>query len=218
MTLPEVVSQKEWLAVRKSLLIKEQEHADAGEALAAQRRELPGFLVDKDYRFETADGQKLSLLDLFGGRKQLIIFHMMLPEHTGGMVCLGCSFWIDNIPHLAHLHARDTSLVVDWSAPLADILPHKERMGWTVPIVSSFGSGFYEDFSLPLDGDEPQTPGISAYIRKGDKVYCTYATRERGSEQVNNTYHYLDMTALGRQESGLDFQWEWLRYHDEYDS
>ncbi len=112
MTLPDVVSQQEWLAARDVLLTKEKEHTRARDALNAQRRELPMFLVDKDYRFETADGQVLGLPELFEGRRQLIVFHMMPPAITGGQICRGCSFWVDNIPQLAHLHARDTSLVL----------------------------------------------------------------------------------------------------------
>lgn len=219
MTLPEVVSRTEWLAARRVFLAKEKAHTRARDALSAERRELPSFLVDKDYLFETADGQKLSLPELFEGRTQMVMFHMMPPASSGGIICTGCSFWIDSMPHhLGHLHARDTSLVVDWPEAMADILPHKERMGWTVPLVSSFGTDFYSDFSFPLDSDEPQMPGISAFIREGDKVYCTYTTRLRGSEWVNTTYHYLDLTALGRQESEYDFAMEWLRYHDEYES
>jgi len=219
MSLPEVVSRKEWLAKRVDFLAEEKAHTRARDALNAKRRELPMFLIDKDYSFETPDGNKVSLLDLFEGRRQLIVFHFMLPADSGGMLCLGCSFWIDNVPHhLEHMHARDTSLVVDWAEPLADILPHKERMGWEVPFVSSSGTDFYRDFSFPINSDETQTPGITAFLREGDKIYCTYATRDRGGDLVNNTYNYLDLTALGRQESELDFKWEWLRYHDEYDN
>lgn len=218
MTMPEVVSRTDWLAARRVLLAKEKDHTRAQDALSAERRELPRLLVDKDYQFETTDGQKLSLPELFDGRKQLVIFHMMPPHTSGGIVCTGCSFWIDNMPQLGHLHARDTSLVVDWPEPIAEIIPHKDRMGWTVPVVSSSGTDFYSDFSFPLDSDEPQMPGISAFLREGDTVYCTYTTRLRGSEWVNTTYHYLDLTALGRQESEYDFPMEWLRYHDEYEN
>ncbi|GAA3462102.1 DUF899 domain-containing protein [Saccharothrix longispora] len=217
MTLPRVVSREEWLAERLPFLAKEKEHSRARDVLHAQRQALPMFPVDNKYEFDTPDGKR-SLLDLFEGRRQLIIYHFMLPADSGGMLCLGCSFWVDNMPHhLEHLHARDTSLVVDSPLPLGEFLPHKERLGWSVPVTSSFGTDFYDDFRIPLMPGVAAIPGITVFLRDGDEIYCTYATAFRGTDLVNNTYNYLDLTFLGRQEADLDFKWSWLHYHDDYD-
>ncbi|WP_367318537.1 DUF899 domain-containing protein [Streptomyces sp. HUAS ZL42] len=219
MALPKVVSRDEWFAARLPLLAKEKEHSRVRDALHAERQSLPMFLVDKDYGFDTPDGKR-SLLELFDSRRQLIIYHFMLPSDTGGSFCVGCSFWVDNMPHhLEHLHARDTSLAVDCPVPLADFVAHKERMGWTVPVVSSFGSSFYDDFNFELVPGATKIPGISVFLRgDDDEVYCTYSTAFRGTDLVNNTYNYLDLTFLGRQEADLPFKWAWLRYHDQYEN
>jgi predicted dithiol-disulfide oxidoreductase (DUF899 family) len=217
MNLPKIVSRDEWVAERLALLAKEKAHSKARDVLHSQRQALPRFLVEKEYHFDTEDG-KLSLLELFESRRQLIVYHFMVPEETGGMFCPGCSFWMDSLPHPAHINARDTSLVVDCRAPIADFLAHKERMGWNGTFVSSFGTDFYADFYFPLDKDEEQQPGVSVFLREDDKVYYTYSTHDRGTDLINNTYNYLDLTALGRQEKELPFKWAWLRYHDGYDS
>src|ERR687893_1009856 len=145
--LPLVVSQAEWLAARKELLAKEKEATRARDALAAERRRLPMVPIEKDYVFEGPEG-KATLLDLFDGRRQLIVYHFMFAPGVEGWPeagCPGCSLFVDNIGHLAHLHARDTSLVLESRAPLANIEPYKERMGWTVPWFSSHGSDFNVD-------------------------------------------------------------------------
>jgi predicted dithiol-disulfide oxidoreductase (DUF899 family) len=218
MTLPKVVSREEWMAARMPLLAKEKEHSKARDVLHAQRRELPMFPIDNEYNFDTPDGKR-TLLELFDGRRQLIVYHFMYPADSGGILCPGCSFWIDNMPHhLEHLHARDTSLLVICPVPLAEFLPHKERMGWAVPVASAFDNDFYDDFRFELMPGATTIPGISVFVRgDDDKVYCAYSTAFRGTDLVNNTYNYLDLTPLGRQEDGLDFKWAWLRYHDEYD-
>jgi predicted dithiol-disulfide oxidoreductase (DUF899 family) len=218
MDLPEVVSREDWEAARIPLLAKEKEHSKVRDVLHAERRSLPMFRVEKEYHFDAPDG-KLSLLELFEGRRQLIIYHFMPRSDSGGIFCPGCSFWMDNLPNLAHLNARDTTLVIDCPEPLADFLEHKERMGWTAPSVSSFETSFYQDFSFALTTEEPMVPGITAFIRDDeDNVYCTYSTRDRGTDLVNTTYNYLDLTYLGRQEDGLPMKWAWLRYNDSYES
>ncbi|WP_344972181.1 DUF899 domain-containing protein [Salinactinospora qingdaonensis] len=216
MSLSKVVSRDEWLVARREFLQQEKEFTRARDALNAKRRELPRVLLDKDYVFDTPDG-KASLLDLFDGRRQLIVYHFMVPPETGTF-CVSCSFWIDNVGHLAHLHARDTSLVVDCPVPLPRIQEFKERMGWTVPWVSSYGSDFYPDLHFKIDERDPQPPGISAFVREGDSVFHTYSTHDRGSDLLNGTYNYLDLTPLGRQEEGLGFPQAWVRYHDEYET
>ena len=135
MNLPGVVSPTEWEAASEGLLAKEKEATRARDALAAERRRLPMVEIKKDYAFEGPDG-KASLVDLFEGRRQLIIYHFMFAQGVEGWPdagCDGCSMFVDNIGHLAHLHARDTSLVLVSRAPLAKIEQYKERMGWTVP-------------------------------------------------------------------------------------
>jgi predicted dithiol-disulfide oxidoreductase (DUF899 family) len=233
MSLPQVVSRDEWLVARKDLLVKEKEATRARDALNTERRMLPMVKIDKSYVFEGPNG-KASLLDLFEGRRQLIVDHAMWwwdvdadgREHPRDEGCPSCSARLDNIGHLAHLHARGTTLAVISRAPLAAIEPFKTRMGWTFPWYSSHGSDFNYDFHATLDEtvtpivgnyrDEAELaqagtrwsperrgdyPGISTFLREDDSVYHTYSTYARGLEQPGGTHYYLDLTALGRQEN-----------------
>jgi predicted dithiol-disulfide oxidoreductase (DUF899 family) len=223
--LPQVVSRGEWQAAREELLAKEKEATRARDALAAKRRRLPMVRIEKDYVFEGPEG-KASLLDLFDGRRQLIIYHFMFAPGVHGWPsagCDGCSLFVDNIGHLAHLHARDTSLVLVSRAPLANIEPYKERMGWSVPWFSSFGSDFNSDFGVTTD--EGETFGLSVFLRDGDRVFRTYYTDGRGVEALGSNWTFLDLTPLGRQEDWEDSPegwpqsppYEWWRRHDEYE-
>ena len=172
-TLPQVVSQAEWQAARETLLAKEKAATHARDALAAERRRLPMVRIDKEYIFEGPNG-KASLLDLFDGRRQLIVYHFMFAPGVGGWPtagCPGCSMVVDNIGHLAHLHARDTSLVLVSHAPLAQIEPYRKRMGWTVPWFSSFGSDFNVDFGVTTEAGE--TFGLSVFLSDDDSVFRT---------------------------------------------
>src|SRR5207244_5065381 len=142
MKLPPVVSPAEWQAARDELLVKEKAATHARDALAAERRRLPMVQIDKDYVFDGPDG-KVSLLDLFDGRRQLILYHFMFAPGVEGWPsagCPGCSFFVDQIGHLAHLHARNTSFALVSRAPLAQIEAYQKRMGWTIPALSSSGS------------------------------------------------------------------------------
>src|SRR5215210_7901162 len=140
MNLPSVVSSTEWQAARDALLAQEKEATRARDALAAERRRLPMVRIDKDYAFDGPDG-KASLLDLFEGRRQLLLYHFMFgPNQDAG--CNGCSMFVDNLGHPAHLNARDTSLALVSRAPLAKLEPYRKRMGWDRPWYSSFGSDF----------------------------------------------------------------------------
>jgi predicted dithiol-disulfide oxidoreductase (DUF899 family) len=151
MNLPQVVSETEWQAARDALLAKEKDATRARDALAAERRRLPIVRIDKDYAFDGPHG-KAALLDLFEGRRQLLLYHFMFgPNQDAG--CGGCSMFVDQIGHLAHLHARETSFALVSRAPLAKIEAYKERMGWTIPWFSSFESDFNVDF-----GVSPETP------------------------------------------------------------
>jgi predicted dithiol-disulfide oxidoreductase (DUF899 family) len=223
MTLPPIVSRDEWVRARKELLAKEKELTLARDALSAERRRLPMVEIDMAYMFEGPDGEA-TLLDLFEGRRQLIVDHYMFdPSWDEG--CASCAGRVDQYGNLAHLHARDTTMAVVSRAPLAKIEPFKARKGWTFPWYSSYRSGFNYDFHVTLDEriapfeynyrtkaewDLTSTPiafgqpfelhGTSCFLRDGDRIFHTYSTYGRGTEQVGGTHYYLDMTALGRQE------------------
>jgi len=210
------VGRDEWLAARKEFLVKEKVVTRARDALNAQRRELPMMVIDKEYVFEGPEG-KLNLLDLFGGRRQLLTYHFMWPL-DGVEWCPICSFWIDNMGHQAHMHARDTERVIVCAAPQSKIVPFKQRMGWHIPWYTTEGDDFYRDFALDADADANDLPGVSAFLRDGDRVLYAYSTYSRGSDILNSTYNYLDLTPLGRQEEGsLADKLSWVRHHDSYE-
>jgi predicted dithiol-disulfide oxidoreductase (DUF899 family) len=230
MNHPPVVSAAEWQAAREELLAKEKEATRTRDALAAERRRLPWFRIEKDYAFEGTDG-KASLLDLFEGRRQLIVYHFMFgPNQDEG--CNGCSMVVDQIGHLAHLHARDTSFVLVSRAPVAKIEPYKQRMGWTIPWFSSFGTDFNVDIGVSPESPQPteyqdgETFGLSVFFRDGDDVFRTYFVDRRGVEALGSVWTFLDLTPLGRQEEWEDSPegypqtkpYEWWRRHDEYDA
>jgi predicted dithiol-disulfide oxidoreductase (DUF899 family) len=223
--LPPVVSPAEWLAAREALLAKEKEATRARDALAAERRRLPMVRIDKDYVFEGRDG-KASLPELFEGRRQLLLYHFMFAPDVHGWPsagCEGCSMFVDQVGHLAHFHARDTTFALVSRAPLANIAAFKERMGWTIPWYSSDGSDFNVDFGVTTDRGE--TFGLSVFLRAGDDVYRTYFTNRRGVEALGSVWSFLDLTPLGRQETWEDSPagyprtppYEWWRFHDEYE-
>jgi predicted dithiol-disulfide oxidoreductase (DUF899 family) len=219
----EVVGPEQWLTERKALLAREEELAAAYEAVRAARRELPMVRVDKDYVYEGADGKK-TLLDLFEGRRQLIVYHFMFdPSWDQG--CKWCSYLVDNIGHLSHLHVRDTTLALVSRAPIDKILPFRERMGWTLPWYSSHGSEFNYDFHVTLD--ESVTPaeynyqkvfasgeqgGASVFLREGDDVFHAYSAYGEALGPVHTLDNYLDLTPLGGDYADMG----WLRHHDRY--
>lgn len=212
--LPDIVSADEWATAREALLVKEKAALRQNDAVAAERRGLPMVRFDKPYTFQSTDGPR-SLLDLFDGRRQLITYHFMM--HPGDPHrCPGCSLLVDHIGPLAHLHARDTTLVVTAPAPLEESEPYRKRMGWTVPWVSSFGSDFSQDCGVGT------MFGLSVFLRDGEDVFRTYFTTGRGAEPMVSTLRYLDITPFGRQEAweesgrGADEPSSWWRLHDEY--
>ena len=222
--LPRVVSPAEWQVARDKLLRKEKAQTRARDALAAERRRFPMVKIDKHYVFEGSDG-KARLVDLFEGRRQLVLYHFMFAPGVNGWPeagCPGCSFVVDHIGHLAHLHARNTSLVLVSRAPLANIKRYKRRMGWTVPWFSSSASDFNNDFGLTTDDGE--TFGLSVFLRDGQTVYRTYFTNGRGVEALGSPWTFLDLTPFGRQETWEDSPrgwpqtppYRWWRRHDEY--
>src|SRR3954467_13187168 len=221
MNMPPIVSPQEWEAAREALLVKEKELAHARDALAAERRRMPRMAVEKDYRFEGPDGPA-SLLDLFEGRRQLIVYRFFYeptvngwPEHG----CPGCSFLADQVANLAHLNARDTTLAFASRAPQPEIARWKARMGWEVPWYT-LTDDFDADFGVA------EWHGTNAFIRDGDQIFRTYFIDNRGDEHMGSTWNYLDITALGRQEEWEDSPegypqtppYQWWRRHDEYDA
>ncbi|MGH7628190.1 MAG: DUF899 domain-containing protein [Gemmatimonadales bacterium] len=225
MALPKIVSPAEWQAARDELLVKEKAATRARDALAAERRRLPMVQIGKPYLFEGPHGQA-SLLDLFEGRRQLILYHFMFAPGVDGWPeagCPGCSMVVDQVVHLAHLHARDTSFALVSRAPLANIDRYRERMGWTIPWFSSSGTDFNVDFGLSTDQGE--TFGLSVFLRDGASIYRSYFTAGRGVEALGSGWTLLDLTPLGRQEDWEDSpagypqtpRYQWWRRHDEYE-
>jgi predicted dithiol-disulfide oxidoreductase (DUF899 family) len=228
MALPEIVSRAEWLQARTELLEREKQLTRQRDALSADRRRLPMVEITKDYRFEGPDGAA-ALLDLFDGRRQLIVVHFMFhPDWDEG--CSSCTAGADEIAEglRSHLAVRDTTLAYVSRAPLAKLDRYKTQRGWTFPWYSSLDSDFNYDFDVTLDrsrGDvaynyrsaaeheahgtgyyvaedaSGENPGLSCFLRDGDRVFHTYSTYARGMEWTGGSYAFLDLTALGRQEA-----------------
>jgi predicted dithiol-disulfide oxidoreductase (DUF899 family) len=226
MRLPQVVPQSEWQAALEELREKEKRLTREHDALAAERRRLPRVRIGKDYVFHGPDGEA-RLLDMFDGRRHLILYHFMFAPGVNGWPdagCDGCSMVADQIPHLAHLHARDTSFAMVSSAPIEKIEAYRQRMGWEIPWYSSVGSDFNRDFGVTTD--EYEIFGLSVFIREADDVFRTYFTSGRGVETLGTVWTLLDLTPLGRQEDWEDSpqgyprtpRYEWWRRHDEYPS
>jgi predicted dithiol-disulfide oxidoreductase (DUF899 family) len=204
--LPPIVSREEWQAARDALLIKEKAHTRAKDVISAERRRLPMVEVDASYRFDGANGE-VSLLDLFEGRQQLIIQHFMFhPDWEKG--CPGCTGSVNDIGTVAPLHEADVTFALVSRAPRAKLEPYRKEHGWDFPWYSSFGSTFNKDFNVTGDEDN-EIPGLSSFLRDGDRVFHTYFTTGRGVEPVLVSYGFLDMTAYGRQEDWEDSPAGW---------
>lgn len=234
----QTVSRKEWLDARRALLVKEKEATRAHDILCKDRRALPVVKVDEPYEFESLNGDKLKLLDLFEGRRQLIVYHFMFsPDEDEG--CSACSVLGDTVGHLSHLHSRDTTFAAVSRAPISKIGPFRERMGWTFPWYSSGNGDFNYDFNVTLTDSRPlmynymseadtkqqltsklgpnftfDMHGLSVFLRDGDTVYHSYSTYARGTEKLVTTYNMLDLTPLGRLEVGTDIGS--FQHHDKY--
>jgi predicted dithiol-disulfide oxidoreductase (DUF899 family) len=219
METPPIVSSAEWEDARQQLLVKEKELTRARDALAAERRRMPWLAVEKEYEFEGPVGT-MSLVDLFQGRRQLIVYRAFhepgvsdWPDHA----CIGCSMVADQVAHPAHLNERDASLAFVSRAPQPDIERVKRRMGWEVIPWYTITDDFDADFGVA------EWHGTNAFIRDGDRVFHTYFIDARGDEALGSTWSYLDMTALGRQEEWEDSPdgypqtppYEWWIWHDE---
>jgi predicted dithiol-disulfide oxidoreductase (DUF899 family) len=214
MNLPEVVSREEWVTARKALLEKEKVVTRERDMINEERKKLPMVKVDEPYRFTGLDGGILSLLDLFEGRRQLIVRHFMFePDRKEG--CIGCSMQADSVGALEHMWARDTTFVMVSRAPQSKLLAFKERMGWKMPWYTAIGDEFNRDYDVTTD--EGDSPGVSAFIRDGDDVFHTYSIYDRGGDIFKSFYNYLDITYLGRQEDVLEHPWDWWRHKDRYE-
>jgi predicted dithiol-disulfide oxidoreductase (DUF899 family) len=243
MTEHRIGTQEEWQVERDALLQEEKELTRRGDELARKRRELPWVPVEKDYRFDTEEGTK-SLTDLFDGRSQLLVYHFMFgpPYETGCPVCSSIADTLD--PQVAHLKAKDTTLLLASRAPLEKLLAFRDRMGWGIDWVSSGQSDFNRDIGFLnteeelkpfLAGEIPLTveqnavlcgtdalgyvaegPGLSVYASSEGTVYRTYVSTSRGLELAMAYYGLLDRTPKGRDESATEPLW--LRRHDEYET
>jgi len=222
--LPKIVTRAEWKRARAKLMTKEKAETRRRDALAAERRRLPMVRIEKDYRFDGPKG-KVRLTDLFEGRRQLLLYHFMFAPDVQGWPnagCPGCSMVADQVAHLAHFHARDTSFVFVSRGPLAKLQAYRKRMRWNIPWYSSAGSDFNQDFGVTTK--EGETFGLSVFLRDGDQVFHTYFTTDRGVETLGPVWTFLDLTPLGRQEKWEDSPagypqtapYQWWRRHDEY--
>jgi predicted dithiol-disulfide oxidoreductase (DUF899 family) len=220
MQTPPVVSPEDWKDAWEKLLVKEKAHLRAHDALAAERRRMPWMAVEKDYKFEGPDGT-VSLLDLFAGRRQLIVYRAFYepgvygwPDHA----CRGCSMVADQVSHLAHVNARDTTLVFASRAPQAEIARLKAKMGWEEIPWFTITDSFDKDF------DVGEWHGHNVFIRDGDRIFRTYLINSRGDEAIGTVWSYLDVTPLGRQEVWEDSPegypqtptYKWWNWHDSY--
>ena len=236
-TQHKVVSKNDWMNARLEHLAAEKEFTRQRDELSRQRRELPWERVEKNYVFEGPAGNR-TLGDLFEGKSQLIVYHFMF-DSDWEEGCKSCSFVADNFAgSLVHLAARDTSFAVISRAPVAKLEPFRKRMGWSFPWLSSHDNDFNYDFHVTIDEAHPEynyrpdyfsipaamrkgprageAPGLSVFVREGENIYHTYSTYNRGLDLYLNTYNYLDLTPLGRQENGQNMGW--LRHHDKYEA
>jgi predicted dithiol-disulfide oxidoreductase (DUF899 family) len=233
MKQPKIVTADEWVAARKRLLAKEKELTRRQDELAAERRELPWVRVEKAYVFDGPSGKE-TLADLFAGRSQLVVYHFMLgPGWKEG--CPGCSILSDHLDgSVAHLAARDVTLVVVSRAPYAEIAPFRQRMGWRFHWVSSHETDFNRDYNVSFSKEEvatgaiyynygmnrfpsEETSGISVFAKdESGGVFHTYSSYARGGEPIIGAYHFLDMVPKGRDEAGLPWPMAWVRHHDRY--
>jgi predicted dithiol-disulfide oxidoreductase (DUF899 family) len=222
--LPEIVSADAWRAAHEKLLAKEKAATRARDALAAERRRLPMTHVEKAYTFQGSAGEA-SLLELFEGRQQLLLYHFMFAPGVSGWPsagCPGCSFFADQVGHLSHLHARGATFVFVSRGPFAKLSAYQQRMGWKVPWYSSEGTDFNRDFGVTTERGEQH--GLSVFLRDGSAVYRTYFTTARGVEALGSTWTFLDLAPFGRQETWEDSPdgwpqsepYTWWRRHDEY--
>jgi predicted dithiol-disulfide oxidoreductase (DUF899 family) len=200
---PPVVSHEEWQRQLDQLLRAEKEATRALDALAARRRTLPMVKLDREYVFETADGPR-TLLDLFDGREQLVVYQFMDNGPTD--YCPGCTHFTNNVTDLRSLHGTGVTFVTVSNMPLDQIQAYKARMGWTVPFVSSRGNDFADDTGAG------NLFRLSVFLRDGDDIYMTYSTTARGVDRLLFSHNILDLTPYGRQEDWEDSPPGWPQH------
>jgi predicted dithiol-disulfide oxidoreductase (DUF899 family) len=230
----QIVSREEWLAARKELLRKEKEFTRLRDALSAERRALPWVKLEKNYVFDGPVG-KVTLADLFDGRSQLVVKHFMFgPDWSEG--CVGCSFELDHtVGAFQHLEHHDVSYVVVSRAPIEKTEPFRQRMGWNVRWVSSYGNDFNHDFNVSFTPEEiaagkatynyrqgasviDEMSGRSVFHRdEAGQIFHTYSSFARGGEMFLGSYAFLDITPKGRDETINGNLTDWVRHHDRYD-
>jgi len=219
---PTVVSEQEWLAERKKLLALEKELTRQKDLVNSQRRRLPMVKVTKEYTFDGPEG-KVRLLDLFDGKRQLIVHHFMFgPDWEAG--CPGCTGHVNAIGDISSLEKLDTRYVIVSRAPLEKLETYKKLKGWSYPWYSSGEGDFNFDFDVSFkEGvtdaeynyaprgreDEGEGPGMSVFFRNGDDVFHTYSVYARGLEAITDSYDFLDLTPYGRQQEFEDSPAGW---------
>lgn len=217
MTEPRIVSRQEWRSAQEELLAKEKAHTRAADALAAERRRMPMVEVDPSHVFEGPGGARVPLVDCFEGRSQLALYSFMYP--AGGEPCGGCSFFADQVGHLAHINARDTTVAMLSRAPIEEIEGFRRRMGWEIPWYSLAGAeAFYDEIGVGTGF------ALNVFLHRDGKILHSYATSGRGVEAIGSAWTFLDRTPMGRQETWEDAPawvpqtppYEWWNYHDRY--
>ncbi|MEO9173984.1 MAG: DUF899 domain-containing protein [Gaiellales bacterium] len=221
MERPQIVTMDEWQVSRDALLEREKASTRALDALAAERRRLPMVRIEQDYIFEGPNGPA-RFVDLFEGRRQLVVYHFMFgPGEERPRV--GCSSFTDNIGDLTHLNERATTFALMSRAPRDELVVYEQRMGWDLTWYSSFANSFNRDFGLTTDRGE--TFGLHVYLRDGEDVFLTYRTNGRGVDRLRLDFNLLDLTPFGRQETWEDSPegwpqtapYQWWRRRDEYE-
>jgi predicted dithiol-disulfide oxidoreductase (DUF899 family) len=228
-----VVSSNEWLEARKMLLKKEKEFTMLRDQLSQDVRNLPWVAVDKEYTFEGPKGKE-TLLELFDGRSQLIVYHFMF-DPTWDAGCPSCSFWADNFNGIImHLNQRDVTMVAISKAPYNKLVQYEKRMSWNFKWVSSYDTDFNFDYNVSFRPEEvakkegmynftiqdpltTQREGVSVFYKDPTgHIFHTYSAYARGIDMLNVAYHYLDLVPKGRDEVNNEFRQFWVRRHDEY--
>ncbi len=227
----QVVSHQDWIKARRVLLAKEKQFTRLREELSQEQRDLPWEAVTKEYEFVGPQGRE-SLLDLFAGRTQLIVYHFMFaPDWNAG--CPLCSFWADNFDGIiAHLNQRDVTMVAISRAPYEKLAAYQKRLGWSFKWLSSGETPFNFDYQASFtpaeldakralynyveqDPGRSEREGVSVFFKDGSgRIFHTYSTYARGIDILNTAYHYLDLVPKGRDENGRGQFW--VRRHDEY--
>ncbi len=219
---PPIVDKEEWLAERKKLLTDEKALTRQKDRVNAARRRMPMVKISKPYTFVGPEGT-VSLLDLFDGKRQLIVHHFMFgPDWETG--CPSCTCHINEIGDITELETLDTRYVIISRAPIEKLDAYKKEKNWSHPWYSSGDGDFNFDFEVSFkecvtdtdynyaprsQASEGEGPGMSVFFRIGDDVYHTYSVYARGLEPITDSYDFLDLTPYGRQQDFEDSPAGW---------